>query len=122
MEGVAYTIERYGRGKVKIDDSVLHERSAMGTVVAQRVQFDPLSLPAGIQNFMYTDSINEENASGPLRANGRPDGNVGSGAMRRSLFGSQYVHNPRMDYGSSSIIGAQPLRYGAFGSANPFWN
>ena len=118
MEGVAYTIERHGRVKIRIDNSVPHERSVVPTVASQRVHFNPLSLPAGIQNFTYSSLINEEIASGPLRANGRPDENAGSGAMRQSLFGSQHVHSPRTECGSSSVIGAQPLRHGAYGSGN----
>ena len=83
------------------------------------MQFDPLSLPAGIENFTYNGSIDEENALAPLRATGRPDGNVASAAMRRSLFGSRHVHSLRTDCGSSSVIGAQPQSHGTYGSGNP---
>ena len=65
----------------------------MHTVASRRVHFDPLSLPAGFHNFTYTSPLDEENALGPLCANGHPEGNGGSGAMRGSLLESRHVHS-----------------------------
>ena len=119
MEGVAYTLGRRRRSKLRIDDSVPHERNIVPSVVSRRVHFDPLSLPVRVQNFTYTSPIDEENASRPLCANGRPDGNASFGAMRRSLFGSQYVHSRRTYCGSTSAVGAKAMRDGAYGSDSP---
>ena len=109
MERAVYTRECRRRGRLGIEDLVPHKQNTVHTIASRRVHFDPLSSPAGIHNFKYTSHLDEENASGPLCANGGPEGGSGDEAMRGSLRASQDVHNRWMDYGSTSAVGAEPM-------------
>ena len=102
MDGGTCMGEHRREQSFKIPNPVLHERPSV-----QRLQFDPLSFPAGIETFTYSTYVHGESAKGLAYASAVEDGDAAAQGMRVTGEQGSDVHFDRRSGGTASGIRAE---------------